>query len=250
MKSFFKKYFIVLLIFALSGLVGGYLAGLDLFDSYPPEIQEQIMSAGMDKNTLTLITAVQYAGYGFFLGIFGIILSKKIGLWNDELSIEFKPMVSALSIAAIGGVSMIAFDILWFGKIIQPIADSYLVKPNLPTIIGTVLLGGIVEEVMLRLFVMSLLAFILLKLFRNSENTDAIFAVANIVSALLFAAAHLPATQVLFGLTPLILFRCFLLNGGLGLLFGRLYRKHGIQYAMIAHAGCHVISKLIWIFFI
>ena len=39
-------------------------------------------------------------------------------------------------------------------------------------------------------------------------------------------------------------------NGGIGLMFGRLYRKHGIAYAMIAHAGCHIVSKLIWVLFL
>ena len=42
----------------------------------------------------------------------------------------------------------------------------------------------------------------------------------------------------------------FLLNGGIGLLLGWLYRKYGLRYAMIAHAGCHLVSKLIWILFI
>lgn len=65
---------------------------------------------------------------------------------------------------------------------------------------------------------------------------------------LLFAEGHLPATITMFGaLTPLVLLRCFLLNGGLGLAFGWLYRKYGIQYAMIGHAGTHIISKLIWL---
>ena len=48
----------------------------------------------------------------------------------------------------------------------------------------------------------------------------------------------------------LIIARCIILNGGIGLLFGYLYRKYGLRYAMIAHAGCHLISKLIWILFI
>ena len=50
-------------------------------------------------------------------------------------------------------------------------------------------------------------------------------------------------------LTPLILVRCFLLNGGFGLVFGRLYRKYGIQYAMLSHALLHIVSKLIWTVF-
>jgi hypothetical protein len=52
------------------------------------------------------------------------------------------------------------------------------------------------------------------------------------------------------GASPLIIFRCLALNGGLGLLFGWLYRKHGLRYAMIAHGGCHIVSKLIWLLFI
>jgi membrane protease YdiL (CAAX protease family) len=74
---------------------------------------------------------------------------------------------------------------------------------------------------------------------------------ANVIAAVLFAAGHHPATIVMFGeLTPLILFRCFLLNGGFGLVFGYFYQKYGIQYAMISHAGCHIISKIIWLIFI
>ena len=78
----------------------------------------------------------------------------------------------------------------------------------------------------------------------------ALDAPANIISALLFAAGHLPTTYILMGISPMILLRCFLLNGTFGLFFGWLYRKYGLRYAMVAHAGCHVVSKLIWILFI
>ena len=73
---------------------------------------------------------------------------------------------------------------------------------------------------------------------------------ANILTAILFAAGHLPATIMMIGSSSLIIFRCFLLNGVFGLLCGWLYRKYGLRSAMIAHGGCHVISKLIWILFI
>ena len=72
-------------------------------------------------------------------------------------------------------------------------------------------------------------------------------AAANVAAALLFAASHLPATVLLFGeLIAPILARCFLFNGGFGLLFGWMYRKYGIQYAMLSHALLHVISKTVW----
>ena len=41
-----------------------------------------------------------------------------------------------------------------------------------------------------------------------------------------------------------------LILGGLGFLFGYLYQKYGLRYAMIAHGGCHIVSKLIWVLFI
>ncbi|MBQ9079720.1 MAG: CPBP family intramembrane metalloprotease [Clostridia bacterium] len=120
---------------------------------------------------------------------------------------------------------------------------------------ASVLYGGIIEEVMMRLFFMSLITLVIWKLFfkkYDKENIPtSVFVIANVVAALAFAAGHLPATLVTFGeLTPLILFRCFLFNGGFGLVFGWLYRKYGIVYAMAGHALFHIISKLIWFIFI
>ena len=132
------------------------------------------------------------------------------------------------------------------------IMDSYGVKPRIPYMLAAVLYGGVIEEVMLRLFMMSLIAFLLHKLFDRKKEKPAtgILVAANLIAALLFATGHLPATAVMMGITPMILVRCFLLNGGFGLLFGWLYRKYGLRYAMLAHAGCHIVSKLIWILFI
>jgi hypothetical protein len=111
------------------------------------------------------------------------------------------------------------------------------------------------EEIMLRLFVMSLLAFLIWKLFfRKAEKKQipvGVFVAANLISAMLFAAGHLPATITAFGtLTPMLLVRCFLLNGAFGVWFGYLYRKYGLSYAMLAHALVHVVSDVIWAMFI
>ena len=252
MKHFLKTYWKNLLFFALMGLVGGFLLGIELLKSYPAEIVQEIYDQGINDTLMGIITAVQYAGYGLFLGVVGIWLGKKTGLWKDESVIEKKPLKLAILIAFVGGLVLILSDVLFFGKYSQVIMDSYAAKPTFAYLIGSVTVGGVVEEVMLRLFMMSLIAFILHKLFdRNREfPSAAILITANIISALLFAAGHLPVTFLTIGSTPMILFRCFLLNGGLGLAFGWLYRKCGLRYAMIAHGGCHVVSKLIWFLFI
>ena len=73
----------------------------------------------------------------------------------------------------------------------------------------------LMEEVMLRLFVMSLLSFVLWKIFYRAVPKEKIpvriFAVANVIAALLFAAGHLPATFLTFQtVDALVIIRCFL----------------------------------------
>lgn len=236
----------------LVGLAGGFFTGLYLLDSYPADIQQQIYDQGLNDVALGAVTAVQSALYGLVLGAGGIFFAKKTGLWKDERSITKKPLTAAIIVAVVGGLAIILPDLLFFGQHSEAIMDSYAAKPSVPYIIAAVLYGGVIEEVMLRLFGMSLVAFILHLLFGKKNETPSvgILIAANVIAALLFAAGHLPATFVMLGSSPMILLRCFLLNGGVGLLFGRLYRKYGLRYAMIAHGGCHVVSKLIWILFI
>ena len=250
MADFLKKYWKTLLFFVLAGLVGGFFVGLYQLDSYPEEIRQEIAAQGIDPVLLGIITAVQAAGYGLVLGMVGILIAKKIGLWKDERKLAKKPLILTVIVAILGGMLLILSDLLFFGNYSDAIRESYAVKPGVTYILAAVVYGGVIEEVMLRLFFMSLLAFLLQKLFRKGSGTTGLLIAANLIAALLFAAGHLPATAMLMGLTPMIIFRCFLLNGGLGLAFGWLYRKFGLRYAMLAHAGCHVVSKLIWILFV
>ena len=252
MKEFLMKYWKTLLFFGIVGLVGGFFTGLYVLDSYPEDMRQEILSQGITKPILGLVSAVQSAGYGIVLGAVGIFLGKQTGLWKDEITIAKKPLVITIAVSVAGGLCLILPDILFFGKYVPAIMDSYAVKPSVPFMLAAVLYGGVIEEVMMRLFMMSLVAFILHKIFGKKAESPAagILVAANVIAALLFAAGHLPGTAAMMGITPMILFRCFLLNGGFGLLFGWLYRKYGLRYAMLAHAGCHVVSKLIWILFL
>lgn len=260
MKQFIKAYWKTLLFFAMVGLAGGFFTGIYLLDSYPAEIKQQLLeelhASGLGQVPADLlmgvITAFQSSGYGLVLGAIGIWLGKKTGLWKDEQSITQKPLVVSVVIAVIGGLALILPDLLFFGHYSEAIMNSYAAKPSFAYILASVTYGAVIEEVMLRLFFMSLIAFLLHKLFgkKNDKPATAILIASNVIAAVLFAAGHLPATFVMIGNSPLIIFRCFLLNGGFGLLFGWLYRKYGLRYAMIAHGGCHLVSKLIWILFI
>ncbi len=260
MIQFLKTHYKTLIFFAVIGLVGGFFSGLYVLDGYPAELQAQLIDelnasglAGFPIDILMgVITALQSAGYGVVLGALGIWLGKNVGLWKDERSIERIPLLISVGVAVTGGLVMILSDILFFGNFSEVIMDSYAVKPTLVYMLATVTYGAVIEEVMVRLFFMSLIAFALHKLLPRHEGkpATALLIAANVISVILFAAGHLPATLLLIGNSPIIIARCFLLNGGLGLLFGLLYRKYGLRYAMIAHGGCHIVSKLIWILFL
>lgn len=260
MKKFIKLYWKTLLFFTIVGLIGGFFVGIYTLDSYPEEIRQQLLEeinasglGGIPVHILLgMISALQSAGYGLVLGAFGILLGKKIGLWKDERQITTKPLTFSVIVSIVGGLVLILPDLFFFGHYSEAIMNSYASKPTIPYLLATVTYGAVIEEVMLRLFLMSLIAFVLHKIFdrKNATPNTAILVIANIVASLLFAAGHLPATFAMIGNSSLIIFRCFLLNGALGLLFGWLYRKYGLRYAMIAHGGCHIVSKLIWILFI
>lgn len=198
---------------------------------------------------LYLITILQTVLYTAFCGFFGCLLAQKIGILHP-LRIEKKLLLITLTLSLAGGI-LFSLDYWTFGAW-MPELRAGVTPITLNNWVGSLVYGGIVEELMLRLFFMSLVAVLLWKLFeKGAENpSKKMLVLANVVAALLFAAGHLPATVAMFGsLTPMLLIRCFLLNGGFGILFGWLYRKYGIQYAMISHAALHLVSKLIWTLF-
>lgn len=252
MKEYIKNNWKFLLFVLCSGLIGGYCTGLYILEMYSQEMLQQLQGQGMTIEMLALSAAVQYGIlYGVILAAIGLTLSKKVGLWK-QFRFDKNAVVPTAIITIIGALCLFPGDKQIFGSFSSWVNDLYKVSPGLPKIIAGLLVGGVVEEVMMRLFVMSLLALIISKLFCKNEKDIPvrIFAAANIISALLFAAGHLPGTMAMTTLTPLLVFRCFLFNGGLGLCFGWLYRKYGIGYAMIAHGFAHLISDLLMILLI
>ena len=107
--------------------------------------------------------------------------------------------------------------------------------------------GGIAEEILLRLFVMSLLAWLGSFISKTTEGkpTSAVFWIANILAAVLFGLGHLPATKLLIPLTPLVITRAIVLNGLAGIGFGWLYWKRGLESAMVAHFSADIVLHVL-----
>lgn len=97
--------------------------------------------------------------------------------------------------------------------------------------------GGVTEECLLRLFLMSGIIWLLLKIngkrFRSAPVW--IFWLGLALAAFLFGAGHIPAAALIWPLTPLVVLRTVVLNGFGGILFGWLFWRWGFEYAVIAH---------------
>ncbi len=119
--------------------------------------------------------------------------------------------------------------------------------PNLPLLVVAKLplwkrfllcfYGGIYEELLTRMFLLSLFAWLIDRGWRKvvpSLSTGA-FWVANVLAALLFGLGHLPSASLFMPITPLVVVAAIILNGIAGVGFGYLYRRRGLESAIVAH---------------
>lgn len=251
MKNTLKKALkFVLCILPFSIVAGISIGFYELSIGLADAIQIQMSSASFVASV-----TIQTVMFSMICGFVGYLIAEKIGLVR-QFSFSKKSVITAITWGSVCGVLFFVLDYFIFAKMLPQVAAYYNTYPfSFEYLISEIAYGGVVEEILLRWFLMSAFALLLWKLlarkYVKTEIPEWIFVVANVLSALLFALGHLPATVILFGeLSFLIVFRCILLNGVFGLVFGWLYRKLGIQYAMIAHAMTHVCCDALLFIFI
>lgn len=198
-----------------------------------------------------LLTLIQN-GVIFSIFIFlWLFLSKKIWFWlrhlesyllNKKITLEMKSMFKK---------SIFLWLWIWFLIIIADILFK-----NLWIIIGNDLsipiwqwflasfYWWISEEILLRLFLMTLVIWILNKIFRSNNNwkiRHSIIWFAIIFTAILFWIWHLPAVSQITELTDWVIIRTIVLNAIWGFLFWYLYWKNWLESAMIAHFSADIV---------
>lgn len=133
----------------------------------------------------------------------------------------------------------------------SPVFDRYMPAPfnRMPEVafwkrILAAPYGGIVEECLCRLFLVSLIAWLLTRVSYHGRAhllRPWVFWVAIAVASLLFGIGHLPAAARLWPLTTVVVLRTIVLNSVAGFLFGWLFWRWGFEYAVIAHGSCDII---------
>ncbi|MFD1359936.1 type II CAAX prenyl endopeptidase Rce1 family protein [Fictibacillus halophilus] len=221
------------------------------------EYEKMIGAVPVPLPVMISIAALQIGLVSFVLSWIGLKLTERTGLtlpliqtWIAE---KKKPVIdrSALKLALIGGA---------IGSFFMILTDLFLFQPHMPKLgngegvvwwkatLAGVLYGGIVEEILMRLFLMTLIIWLLSFIFKKYRETipSYFYWIGIILAALLFSAGHLPATEVLYGqLNGIIIARAFVLNGVLAVFFGYLFWKKGLEYAMITHMMLHLVTQLI-----
>jgi hypothetical protein len=147
------------------------------------------------------------------------------------------PLRAALVPGLLGGV-LSAGVLIAYGLATGPHFASEQAGLELP-MITRVLYGGVAEEIMLRWGVLSLLALIALKL---GMRLHAAQWTGNAAAALLFAAGHLPALFALVDPPGWLIGAVIAGNASVGLVFGWLFIRRGLEAAMIAHALAHLFA--------
>ncbi|USK61660.1 CPBP family glutamic-type intramembrane protease [Peribacillus asahii] len=162
----------------------------------------------------------------------------------------WKTFKSNLPIGIILGVIVSAIFFI-FELVFQPYLPEILKMSvesrNVVNTLNGIFYGGIVEELLLRWGLMSLLIWMMWKVFQRSKPTPspAISWISIIISSILFALGHLGVNMLAALLTLLILTRMLLLNGIGGIVFGWLYWKKGLEIAMVPHAALHITTTII-----
>ncbi len=212
--------------------------------------------SSLSQNAAVVLTVVQTALITMVISIIGLSLSKKVNLGapllNTWLRERSRPSISVkwISIAIAGSA---------IGTLLTAILEVYVFQPQLPettvvevSIWKTALLmfyGGIVEEVWLRLGLMTVIVWLISGAYRRrgASIPASLYWVAILCSAILFGLAHLPATEAAFGpLTSIMVVRALVLNGVLGVFFGYLYWKKGLEYAIISHMCADLMLQVVW----
>ena len=103
--------------------------------------------------------------------------------------------------------------------------------------------GGIVEEILTRLLLLSLAAWLLGKIWRGADGLPAApaFWTANVLIAVLFGLGHLPVASMMMTITPPVVALAVVVNGFASIVFGLLYWRRGLEAAMLAHFTADIV---------
>jgi hypothetical protein len=200
---------------------------------------------------IVTLQALQAGVMCFLLGWAGLILGARHGLgapWLQAWIEHRRPALRghwllAIGLGVIGALIVIALTHAGAGPGAQHTGNVGIAMAWRGALAS--FYGGIAEETLCRLFLVSLFVWLLAWLnLRQAQGW--MFVVAIIIAALLFGAGHLPA-MIAHGVHPtaMAVTRVVGLNAIVGIFFGGVYWKFGLEHAMVAHFSADLILHVL-----
>jgi Type II CAAX prenyl endopeptidase Rce1-like len=200
---------------------------------------------------------------GVFAAI-GLFLAARIGLGLPfvEAWVKREPMQSrygralllAVLVGVVAGLLIIVLDTFVFGPPLAAELDrlgiglpATLEPPAWQGLLAS-FSAGVNEEVMFRLFGVTLLAWLGGLISRDSEGRPkpAVCWIVIIMIAVAFGLAHLPTMSAIgIPIDALVVTRSIVLNGIGGIAFGWLYWKRGLESAMVGHFSADIVLHVL-----
>ena len=260
-KKFDWRIFFILLAAATFGVIAIFpyalamQAGqLEAFKAQLPYPFSVLLIIQVLQNVLLFALAI---GLGMLaanrIGLGLPILEAKLA--GEKVGAKIKAILPiSIIIGVVGSVIIIVLDLWVFMPALKiqlgehaQILNTEAAKPAAWKGLLASFYGGINEEILLRLFMMSVLAWLgkFISHTADGRPTIAVLWIANVLAAVLFGLGHLPATAALFPLTPLVITRAVVLNGLLGIAFGYLYMTRGLESAMISHFSADIVLHVL-----
>jgi hypothetical protein len=222
----------LILLFGILTYVNASLPqGMELGGTLPEAPPPLVMAAGV------------MAVYGL-LALVGTLLARKLEfpeLWEPGVSNRQRFLVPGVVGGAVG-VLLIVIDQL--GARLHSLGP--LPHPPFPTSLVASASAAVGEELLFRLFFLTLWMWLLSFLFRKNRSVP--FWIAAVLAAVAFAAAHLPSVMMLYGVmdpaqlpVPLLV-ELLLMNGAVALAAAYYF----LQFGLLATIGIHFWTDIIW----
>jgi hypothetical protein len=237
-------------------LYGAALIGIACVTPYTLELTGDLLAKAQERVrqprwALVLVQSLQGA---ILMGIatgLGLLLAAQIGLGVPLLSglldgkdVMALAMISPALLLGIGSsvVLMILEIRVFWPRLPQAMRENFPIPALWKRLLASVY-GGVNEEILWRLFLLSLLAWLIGLAWHTTDGAPTLgaFWLANILAAALFGLSHLPTTAALVKLTPLLIIRAILLNGIVGVAAGYLFVRYGLGAAMLAHFSADLV---------
>lgn len=237
--------------FKLAGLLG-VLATLATAALFPYLLLMMPQALAKLPGPLWVVIIAQCLQAGLLLTLlsfFGLRLGHRVGLDAPWLrAVLFgrersrQPWLAAMAFGIFAGLLIVGLDPLFAPHMPAPLHPQAPVAAQASAWAGLLasFYGGIAEELLLRLFLMTLLVWLLSLLVGGRPRTSQ-FWIAIALAAMLFGAGHLPAAAGMWPLDAVVVTRTIVLNSLAGLVFGWLYWKRGLESAILAHFAADLV---------